>query len=252
MNGEQFAKANIIITGASGGIGQALVRIFAQAGYSVIATDIIPPPQELNAHFIQADLKRTVQDADYANTIFAQIRSVLNNQPLQALINNAAVQILGKVNTLSRSDWQTTLDVNLLAPFFWTQAFLPELEKTLGNVLNISSIHAKLSKKNFTAYATSKSALTGLTHSMAIELSSKVRINGIEPAAIDTPMLRAGFENNPDGFKQLQSFHPSNTIATPEELAKLAQLIIENESLFLNGTVISFDGGIGNCLHDPD
>lgn len=244
--------AGIVITGASGGIGQALVKVFAQAGYRVIATDKVEPEQELRAHFIQADLQRTVQDEDYANTVFAQIRAALNNQPLKALINNAAVQILGKVDSLSRNDWQTTLEVNLLAPFFWTQAFLPELEQTQGSVLNISSIHAKLTKKEFAAYATSKAALSGLTCSMAIELGSKIRINAIEPAAIDTPMLRAGFADNPEGLEQLRDYHPSQTIGTPEELGKLALFMVKNESLFFNGVVVAFDGSIGKFLHDPD
>lgn len=253
MNQEQHdtTKGGVIITGASGGIGQALVQVFAQAKYFVIATDIIPPPQSLNAHFIQIDLQRTVQDEDYADSVFKQIRSVLNNQPLKALVNNAAVQILGKIDNLSRIDWQITLDVNLLAPFFWTQTFLPELQKVQGSVLNISSIHATLTKKNFAAYATSKAALSGLTRSMAIELGNKIRINAIEPAAIDTPMLRAGFADNFEGLVQLRNFHPSQTIGTPEELGKLARMIVENESLFFNGSVVSFGGAIQNCLYDP-
>jgi NAD(P)-dependent dehydrogenase (short-subunit alcohol dehydrogenase family) len=247
------SKPYIIITGASGGIGQAFVKIFAQAGYSVIATDIVDAPDNLPCyHFIQADLQRTVQDEVYAQYIFTQVKACLNDNGLKGLINNAAVQILGNFDILTRSDWYNTLEVNLLAPVIWTQAFLPELEQTQGSVLNISSIHAKLTKKNFAAYATSKAALSGLTRSMAIELGNKIRINAIEPAAIDTPMLRAGFADNREGFEQLKSYHPSQTIGTPEELGKLALFIVENESLFFNGAIVSFDGGIGSCLHDPN
>jgi NAD(P)-dependent dehydrogenase (short-subunit alcohol dehydrogenase family) len=109
-----------------------------------------------------------------------------------------------------------------------------------------------LENKDFAAYATSKAALSGLTRSMAIELGNKIRINAVEPAAIDTPMLRAGFADNPEGFEQLKSYHPSQTIGTPEELGKLALFIVENESLFFNGAVVSFDGGIVSCLSDSN
>ncbi|MEK7991440.1 MAG: SDR family oxidoreductase, partial [Thiotrichaceae bacterium] len=166
---KKHSNPYIIITGACGGIGQALVKAFAQTDYQVIATDIINAPDDLPCHyFIQADLQRTVQDEIYAQQIFAQIKSCLNGNGLKGLINNAAVQILGNFDILSRNEWYTTLETNLLAPVFWTQAFLPELEKLQGCVLNISSIHAHLTKPHFTAYATSKAALSGLTRSMAV------------------------------------------------------------------------------------
>ncbi|WP_353570996.1 SDR family oxidoreductase, partial [Candidatus Albibeggiatoa sp. nov. BB20] len=118
----------ILITGACGGIGQALVEVFAQTNYQVIATDINQAPSNLPCHyFIQADLQRTVQDEIYAQQIFSQIKNCLTGKSLKGLINNAAVQILRNFDTLSRNDWYATLEVNLLAPVIWTQALLTEL-----------------------------------------------------------------------------------------------------------------------------
>jgi NAD(P)-dependent dehydrogenase (short-subunit alcohol dehydrogenase family) len=242
----------VLITGASGGIGRALVKTFSEAGYVVIATDIVAPQEGLPfTHFVPSDLGRTVEDEVYAAETFADIRRCLNGSPLKALINNAATQILGDVEHLSRLDWRKTMDVNLLAPFFWTQAFLPELEIAKGCVVNISSVHARLTKATFSAYATSKAALSGLTRSLAIELGSRVRVNAIEPAAIDTPMLRAGFDGDNDGFCRLERFHPSKSIGSPLELARLALMLVQTESMFLNGAVVPLDGGIAGCLHDP-
>lgn len=241
-----------LITGASGGIGQSLVKTFTDSGYAVIATDIaLQPSGMVCEHFIRADLFRTVEDKLYAEEVFADIKKLLNNRPLKAIIHNAAIQILGGVERLVREDWHVSMNVNLLAPFFWTQAFLSELETAQGCILNISSIHARLTKANFIAYSTSKAALSGMTRAMAIELGNRVRVNAIEPAAIDTPMLRAGFEKAPEDFQRLERFHPSNCIGTPEKLGQLARMIIEADSLFLNGAVIPFDGGIGACLSDP-
>jgi NAD(P)-dependent dehydrogenase (short-subunit alcohol dehydrogenase family) len=249
---ESMSQPAVLITGASGGIGRALVKTFSEAGYAVIATDISPssesPP---SAHFVAADLARTVEDELYAEATFADIRQCLNGRPLKALINNAATQILGDVNYLSRTDWRTTMDVNLLAPFFWTQAFVSELQASAGCVVNVSSIHARLTKPRFSAYATSKAALSALTRSLAIELGGRVRVNAIEPAAIDTPMLRAGFEGDEGGFRRLESYHPSGCVGAPEQLGQLALMLVEARYMFLNGAVIPFDGGIGACLLDP-
>lgn len=243
---------NVIVTGAAGGIGQALVKCFAEAGYGVIGTDKTDAPADFpGLHYIRAELQQSVADPEYASSIFEQIRACLAGQPLRALINNAAAQILGPADTLTRDTWRTTLDVNLLAPFFWAQALLPELEATQGMVLNISSIHARLTKPNFVAYATSKAALSGLTRAMAVELGARVRVNAIEPAAISTDMLRAGFAGDSDGYARLESHHPSGTIGNPDDLARFAVAVAATPSRFLNGAVLGFDGGIAGRLHDP-
>lgn len=243
----------VVITGAAGGIGQALVRAFAEAGHAVIGTDMVDCTDGLPCeHFIACDLQRTVEDEAYAADVFTRIREALDGRPLTGLINNAAVQILGPVENLDRKAWRTTLDVNLLAPFLWAQALLPELEAAGGMVLNISSIHARLTKKNFVAYATSKAALSGMTRAMAVELGSRVRVNAIEPAAIETKMLKTGFEGKPELYRQLESCHPQLRIGQPEEVAGLALAIAEGSMNFLHGACIGLDGGIGNCLFDPD
>lgn len=242
----------VIITGAAGGIGQALVKAFEEAGHPVIGVDIAEKPDGLAAdHFIRCDLTRTVEDAAYAENTFRAIRDALAARPLHALINNAAVQILGSVEQLDRDAWRKTIDTNLLAPFFWTQTFLPELEAASGCVLNISSIHAKLTKPNFVAYATSKAALSGMTHAMAVELGARIRINAIEPAAIDTPMLRAGFAENELGYLQLRGLHPTRTIGKAAELGLLAVTVTQNALQFMNGAILTVDGGISARLHDP-
>src|SRR3546814_10425457 len=118
----------VLVTGAAGGIGNALVRVFSDAGYGVIATDLVPHPTDLPCeHYVACDLRRTVEDESFAGGVFSDIRKALDGRPLAALINNAAIQLLAPADTLSRVDWQATLHINLLAPFVWAQAFLPEL-----------------------------------------------------------------------------------------------------------------------------
>lgn len=247
-------KKTVIITGACGGIGKALTHEFHQAGYYVVATDSKVSPSEgtYADFFISADLKRTAEDEDFAFKVFQDIRQNCPQHSICALVNNAAVQILGGVDTLTANDWQETLSVNLIAPFIWSQGFLPEIDSNNGCIVNVSSIHARLTKKNFVAYATSKAALSGMTKAMAVDLGPRVRVNAIEPAAIATDMLKAGFEGKPEQYQQLQNYHPSKSIGEPAEVAKLAVFLASEQARFIHGSCIDISGSISNSLHDPD
>lgn len=241
-----------LVTGAAGGIGNALVTAFTEQGYRVIALDHISKPAGLECwKYICVDLQLLVTDANYAKNHLAEIKNLLGNDCLNALINNAAVQVLGGVSSLNVDDWQQTLNVNLLAPFVLTQALLPQLEAAEGCVINISSIHARLTKPNFVAYATSKAALSGMTRAMAVDLGGRVRVNAIEPAAISTEMLKAGFNEHPEDFSQLEACHPQERIGTPEEVAALALSIASGDLRFMHGACVPLDGGISGRLHDP-
>jgi NAD(P)-dependent dehydrogenase (short-subunit alcohol dehydrogenase family) len=242
-----------LITGAAGGIGRALVQEFVANGYAVIATDLSPQPADLAcAHYLQADLARTVSDEAYGQSILAQVKNIVAPHGLHALVNNAAIQILGGADSLTRADWQQTLHVNLLAPFFLAQALLPELEAAQGSIVNISSIHARLTKKNFVAYATSKAALSGMTRAMAVDLGPRVRVNAIEPAAIETEMLKSGFDGKDALYAQLEQCHPVGRIGLPVEVAKCVINLVQDGMPFLHGACLALDGGISGCLLDPD
>lgn len=243
-----------LITGANGGIGQALCETFTEGGYRVIATDLHPEPVNglVCAHYISADLAELVRSKQAADAFFAAVRKLCVDGQLQTLINNAAVQILGGVESLSRREWQLTLDVNLTAPFLLVQGLLPELEAAKGSIVNISSIHAKLTKRNFVAYATSKAALSGMTRAMAVDLGPRVRVNAIEPAAIETEMLIEGFNKIKQKYDELQRLHPVKRLGHPSEVAALAYYISSGKINFLHGECLSMSGGINNCLQDPD
>ena len=119
-------------------------------------------------------------------------------------------------------------------------------------MVNISSVHAKATKPKFVAYATSKAALSGLTRALAVELGSDVAVYGIEPAAVQTPMLLAGFADSPESLSRLAACHPSGRIATPQEVAELVHFLFAARSAGLQGSAIELGGGISGRLHDPD
>lgn len=242
-----------VVTGAAGGIGCAMVKVFYDAGYRVIATDRLPQPADLCcAAYLEIDLLRLVDNQRYGQEVARDIRQALGEDRLDVLINNAAVQILGGADSLSRKDWRQTIDVNVLAPFLLTQELLSELEVSKGCVINIGSIHARLTKKGFVAYATSKAALAGMTRALAVDLGARVRVNAIEPAAIETEMLKAGFEGEPERYARLLDCHPQGRLGRADEVAQLALAIAAGSLGFLHGACIGMDGGINGRLFDPD
>ena len=172
-----------VITGAAGGIGQALVSVFRAAGYRTVAVDMRDVAVAADA-VVRMDLDRYCRDESVRRSSNEALLDAIAAPTLDVLVNNAAVQILGEVASLTVDDWQATLNVNLLAPFPLTQALLEHLGAASGSVVNIASVHATLTKPNFVCYATSKAALAGLTRSMAVELGARVRVNAVCPAAV--------------------------------------------------------------------
>jgi NAD(P)-dependent dehydrogenase (short-subunit alcohol dehydrogenase family) len=243
-------QKNVLITGANGGIGKALCKTFVEASYFVIASDKVSGDCLCDV-FIQADIEVLSSNSEYRNNIFAKVREYLNNQGLFGLINNAAIQILGKTEEVKVEHWQQTLDINLIAPFLLIQGLLPDLRQAKGSVVNIASVHAVNTKPGFICYATSKTALVGLTKAMAVDLGADVRINTICPGATATPMLLAGFKGKEQEFDQLSKMHPLERIAQPEEIADVALFLLSQQASFITGASLNVDGGIGVRLHDP-
>lgn len=241
-----------LITGAAGGIGHELCQAFVDAGYYVVGSDQSGPREGMpNYSHVPVDLNHFCTDEKSRAAAITQLRKAIGSRKLAVVINNAALQILKPSERLSVEDWSRTLNVNLVAPFLLTQAFLPELEAEKGSVINISSIHAALTKPEFVAYATSKAALSGLTRSLAVDLGGRVRINAISPAAIATPMLKEGFAGREAELAQLGCMHPVGRIGEPSEVASLALFLASDEARFITGADYRLDGGMSGRLHDP-
>lgn len=241
-------KKSVLITGVKGGIGSALALKYHEAGYRVHGLDVHESEPVNHIEYFQVDLNKFCINKEYRK----QTSDVLNAQinQLDVLINNAAIQILGHLDQIKLNDWQRTMNVNLTAPFLLSQLFLSKLEDSKGSIINIGSIHQQQTKSNFVSYATSKSALIGLTKSLAVDLQDKVRVNAISPAAIETDMLREGFNFDESAIDELREIHPVQKIGKPEEVANLA-LFLSSENLgFIHGANIALDGGISSVLKD--
>lgn len=241
-------KKSVLITGVNGGIGSALAFKFHQAGYRVFGLDVQKKEPVVHMEFFQVDLNKLCNNEEHRKHTSDFLHNKIDH--LDVLINNAAIQILGHLDEIKFNDWQTTLNVNLTAPFLLSQMFLSKLEESKGSIINIGSIHQQQTKSNFVSYATSKSALIGLTKSLAVDLQNRVRVNAISPAAIETDMLREGFNFDETAIDELREIHPVRKIGKPDDVANLA-LYLSSENLgFIHGANIALDGGISSVLKD--
>jgi len=239
----------VLITGAAGGIGRATVHLFAEKGWLVIGVDIAPFGDEFpeNGLFIQADISR----GDEMEAIFAKAKQFTDS--LDALVNNAAMQIAKPILDTSVEEWDAVMAANLRSVFLGVKLAHPLLKARVGGaVVNVSSVHAIQTSANIAAYAASKGGLLALTRAMAIEFApDEIRVNAILPGAVDTQMLRAGLGRGHVGegdvksrLENLARKTVNGKVGLPEEIASAIYFLADNEqSSFMTGQALVVDGG---------
>jgi NAD(P)-dependent dehydrogenase (short-subunit alcohol dehydrogenase family) len=248
MNKKSDPKV-VLITGVAGGIGRATARHFAEKDWWVIGIDRAPfgdtfPEQ---GAFIQADISKK-QNWD---RIFQQVHKVTDH--LDALVNNAAVQITKPILETTIEEWDRVMDANLRAVFISAKLAYSLLKAQGGGaVVNVSSVHAVATSKDIAAYAASKGGMLALTRAMAIEFAAdRIRVNAILPGAVDTPMLRAGMNRDHAGMgsitqrlENLARNTVSGKIGEPHEIARVIFFLAdETQSSFITGQPLIVDGG---------
>jgi NAD(P)-dependent dehydrogenase (short-subunit alcohol dehydrogenase family) len=246
-------KLSALITGCNGGIGSALCTEFRATGYLVIGSDLQSEAAADCDFYIQSDLVELVSNETARQHFYSQLLRVVaeHSSGLRALINNAALQVVRPLRDLEMQDFLLSQQVNVIAPYMLARLFEPSLRHSAGSIVNIGSIHARLSKPGFCAYSTSKAGLSGLTRALALEFGTDVTVNTILPAATKTEMLVDGFKLQPEKFAELAAFHPVGRIGEPQEIARLALFLCSEDARFITGADIPIDGGIGGRLHDP-
>lgn len=239
----------VLITGAAGGIGRATVTLFAEKGWNVIGVDrsTFGDGFPENGLFIEADISEP-QDLE---DIFSQAQGY--SLRLNALVNNAAVQIAKPLLQTSVEEWDAVMVSNLRAVFLSVKLAFP-LFKAAGNgaIVNVSSVHAVATSANIASYAASKGGLLALTRAMAIEFApDDIRVNAILPGAVDTPMLHAGLSRGhvgagslPERLENLADKTVIGRVGKPDEIAHAIYFLAdETQSSFMTGQALIVDGG---------
>jgi glucose 1-dehydrogenase len=237
-----------LVTGAAGGIGRATVSLFHKRGWRVIGVDRSASGDDFPADevFVQADISR----AEDMQAIFRRVRQ--STASLDALVNNAAMQIAKPLMETTADEWDAVMGSNLRSVFLGAKLAHPLLAVGGGAIVNVSSVHAIQTSANIAAYAASKGGLLALTRAMAIEFApDNIRVNAILPGAVDTPMLRAGLGRGHAGqgdvherLENLARRTVNGRVGTPEEIASAIYFLADNEaSSFMTGQALVVDGG---------
>ena len=239
----------VLITGSAGGIGRAAVNLFAEKGWLVIGVDRnkFGDTFPKNGLFIQKDVSFPSQIIE----IYEQAAAF--SPILNAVVNNAAIQVSKPILETSVEEWDKTIATNLRPAFVGARYAHPLLIKAgQAAIVNVSSVHAVQTSTSIAAYAASKGGILALTRAMAIEFAKdNIRVNAILPGAVDTPMLRSGMErghvSGPSLTERLDNLARKTVngrIGQPSEIAQAIYFLADNDqSSFMTGQAMIIDGG---------
>jgi NAD(P)-dependent dehydrogenase (short-subunit alcohol dehydrogenase family) len=246
----------IVITGGGKGIGRVTSEAFATKGAYVVVADIdLQAAEQTAAEIIGKQgvaLPLMVDVADPAVVRRLVEDAVSKFSHIDVLINNAAIEIDKTIEDTTFEEWNRQLAVNLGGVFLCSKHFLPELRKTKGNIINMSSVNGYFAEPNCAGYCASKGAIIALTKAMAIDHGRDgIRVNCICPGYIDAGLAEGYFQvqANPAAARAAAGkLHALGRIGRPEEVAQVALFLASDAASFVSGATFSVDGGFGAGL----
>ena len=240
-----YQHKTVVITGAAKGIGAACAHLFLASGANVALLDLAFPTQlsDVKSLSIVCDVSNEEQVKQAMEKIEDHFGSI------DYLVNNAGIQRYGAVTETSSDEWDLVMNVNLKSIFLCAKYAIPSMVKNKkGVVVNISSVQAFVSQHNVSAYTTAKTAILGLTRSIAVDYAPSIRCVAVCPGTIDTPMLRDAVALSPNPAEVMDeciNMHLTKRIGTAEEVAELVKYLCDDKSAFITGQAFRIDGGLG-------
>jgi NAD(P)-dependent dehydrogenase (short-subunit alcohol dehydrogenase family) len=227
-----------VVTGGGSGIGRAVAERLRADGYQVATLDLSPSDEKFA---YAAD----VTDRAQVDAALTAVRESLG--PVTILVTAAGMDGFKRFQDLSFEAWQRLINVNLHGVFHCTQAVLPDMfEAGWGRIVNISSSSAQSGQPFMSHYVASKSAVNGLTKSLALELGpAGITVNAVPPSFIDTPMLRKAESRELIGGTVEDHIlrTPVRRVGRPEDIAAACSFLISEEAGYITGQIIGVNGG---------
>lgn len=240
---EEEMKKFILITGASGAIGQAIAQKLAASGFSLYLhynhnqhtiNNLVKELQPFGGEFIpvQADLASPKGYRQLASQVFS----------LDGIVHNAGHALYGLLQELGSEEAANLVQVSVTSPLLLTKELLPKLiQKKSGGIVIVASIWGQTGAAYEVAYSTVKGAQIAFAKALSKELSpSGIRVNAIAPGAIETPML-SGF--SPDELSAVKEEIPLGRLGDPEDVANGVEFLLSKKSSYITGHVLSVNGG---------
>src|SRR5215212_1086687 len=249
---------NVLVTGGSSGIGQAIAVRFAEYGANV-AINYLRQPEEAHeteaqvhactARVAQMGVRDVLVGGDVSDEadVVRMVREAIDGLGgVDILVNNAGIQISRPSEELSSADFDRVLAVNLRGSFMCAREairhFLAEGKR--GSIVNISSVHQLIPKPNYLGYSTSKGGMQNLTRTLALEFAGRgIRVNGVGPGATVTPINRAWIED-PDKRAQVEEHIPMRRAGDADEMAGVTCFLASDLAAYITGQTIFVDGGL--------
>jgi 3-oxoacyl-[acyl-carrier protein] reductase len=234
-----------LVTGGSGGIGSAICRRLAADGFSVIvhANSHLATAQAVAAG-IAADggqAQAVAFDVTDASATAAALEALLEQGPIQVLVNNAGIHDDAVFPGMQLSQWQRVLDVSLNGFFHVTQPLtLPMIRTRWGRIITITSVAAVAGNRGQVNYSAAKGALHAATKSLALEVASRgITVNAVAPGIIDTAMSNSSFSSD-----VIERMVPMKRAGKAEEVADLVGFLASERAAYISGQIISINGGM--------
>jgi glucose 1-dehydrogenase len=249
---------NVLVTGGSSGIGQAIAVRFAEHGANVAINYLTTPDEAAETEDqVHACLRRVRQhgvreilvrgDVSCEQDVVDMVAEAAEDLGgLDILVNNAGIQLSRPSEELASADFDKVLGVNLRGAFLCARETIKRFvaEATPGVVINISSVHEVIPKPNYLAYSVSKGGMQNLTRTLALEFAGHgIRVNAIGPGATITPINRA-WADDPVKAEMVASHIPLNRAATADEMAGVCAFLASEDAAYITGQTIFVDGGL--------
>ncbi len=234
----------VLVTGGGSGIGAAIAQELSRASAHVLVADINLPAAEVVASNLP-NARALALDVTSPESI-QQVVSALHS--LDILINNAGIGLVGDIAHTSHADFSRIMQVNAESVFLVTQAALPLLLRSRGAVVNIASVAGLVGIRQRFAYCASKGAVIAMTRQLAIDYPTELRVNCICPGTVDSPFVAGYLAKYHAGEElevreQLKARQPVGRLGQPAEVASLVRYLCSPEADFMQGSVLTLDGG---------
>jgi glucose 1-dehydrogenase len=249
---------NVLVTGGSSGIGQAIAVRFAEYGANV-AINYLRQPEEAagTEQQVQACVAKVQREGVRDVLVGADVSSeddvvrmvgetVEQLGGVDVLVNNAGIQISRPSNELSSKDFDTVLAVNLRGAFMCAREAIKHFlaADKPGSIVNISSVHQLIPKPDYLGYSVSKGGMQNLTRTLALEYAGRgIRVNGVGPGATITPINRAWIED-PEKKAQVEEHIPMRRAGTADEMAGVTAFLASDDAAYITGQTLFVDGGL--------